>query len=184
MFATESINTNFPTDDLDTFLSEIQAPKQNMNISEDDGLEDFERLQDSQQPEKESLVMKTPVANASGKLLATVIDTSLPAALGFLAKESASVYKADEEDREELEKALGEYMKLKGGDIPPGMMVLILVLSIYGAKVPLAMQHRKINVERLELEQQRKDLDEREKALEKRLKDVETKESTTKTSEK
>ena len=119
------------------------------------------------------------VANASGKLLATVIDTSLPAALGFLAKEKGSVYKADEEDRAELEKALGEYMKLKGGDIPPGMMVLVLVLSIYGAKIPMAIQHRKMNVERLELEQQKKDLEARERALAERLRIADSKKDDT-----
>jgi len=170
-----TINTNYPTGDLESFLTEIQAPKQNMNISEAEGLEEFEALQDAEKPEKEDLVMKSPVANASGKLLATVIDTTLPAALGFLAKEEGSGYKADEEDRNELEKALGEYMKLKGGDIPPGMMVLVLVLSIYGAKIPLAMQHRKINAERQELEQQKKDLEAREKAFSERLKQADSK---------
>lgn len=123
--------------------------------------------------------MRSSVANASGKLLATVIDTSLPAALGFLAKEEGSGYKADEEDRAELEKALGEYMKLKGGDIPPGMMVLVLVLSIYGAKIPMAIQHRKMNVERLELEQQKKDLEARERALAERLRIADSKKDDT-----
>ena len=146
-----------------------------MNISEAEGLEELETLQVTEKPEKEDLVMKSSVANASGKLLATVIDTSLPAALGFLAKEEGSGYKADEEDRAELEKALGEYMKLKGGDIPPGMMVLVLVLSIYGAKIPMAIQHRKMNVERLELEQQKKDLEARERALAERLRIADSK---------
>lgn len=150
-----------------------------MNISEAEGIEEFEALQDAEKPEKEDLVMKSSVANASGKLLATVIDTSLPAALGFLAKEEGCVYKADEEDRNELEKALGEYMKLKGGDIPPGMMVLVLVLSIYGAKIPMAIQHRKINAERQELEQQKKDLEARERALAERLRIADSKKDDT-----
>jgi len=174
-----NINTNYPTGDLESFLTEIQAPKQNMNISEEEGLDELETLQEIEKPEKDDLVMKGSVANASGKLLATVIDTSLPAALGFLAKEKGSVYKADEEDRAELEKALGEYMKLKGGDIPPGMMVLVLVLSIYGAKIPMAIQHRKMNVERLELEQQKKDLEARERALAERLRIADSKKDDT-----
>lgn len=175
----KKINTEYPTGDLETFLTEIQSPKQNMNISEAEGLEELETLQVTEKPEKEDLVMKSSVANASGKLLATVIDTSLPAALGFLAKEEGSGYKADEEDRAELEKALGEYMKLKGGDIPPGMMVLVLVLSIYGAKIPMAIQHRKMNVERLELEQQKKDLEARERALTERLRIADSKKDDT-----
>ena len=175
----KKINTEYPTGDSETFLTEIQSPKQNMNISEAEGLEELETLQVTEKPEKEDLVMKSSVANASGKLLATVIDTSLPAALGFLAKEEGSGYKADEEDRAELEKALGEYMKLKGGDIPPGMMVLVLVLSIYGAKIPMAIQHRKMNVERLELEQQKKDLEARERALAERLRIADSKKDDT-----
>ena len=175
----KKINTEYPTGDLESLLTEIQSPKQNMNISEAEGLEELETLQVTEKPEKEDLVMRSSVANASGKLLATVIDTSLPAALGFLAKEEGSGYKADEEDRAELEKALGEYMKLKGGDIPPGMMVLVLVLSIYGAKIPMAIQHRKMNVERLELEQQKKDLEARERALAERLRIADSKKDDT-----
>jgi hypothetical protein len=36
-------------------------------------------------------------------------------------------------------------MELKGGDIPPGVMVIILIFSIYGLKIPTAIQLRKAN---------------------------------------
>lgn len=175
----KKINTEYPTGDLETFLTEIQSPKQNMNISEDEGLEELETLQVTEKTEKEDLVMKSSVANASGKLLATVIDTSLPAVCGFFAKGNPKKYKADEEERTELEKALGEYMKLKGGDIPPGMMVLVLVLSIYGSKIPMVIQDRKMNIERLEFEQQKKDLEARERALAERLRLADSKKDDT-----
>lgn len=139
---------NFATgDDIDAYIRDIQSPKQDMNIDPTEGLSELENLQDDAISfEKTDIQMKSAAAKAGGKLVATVIDTTLPQALAYIAKTpDATPYKADPDSRQELEEALTEYMRLKGGDIPPGMMVLLLVLSIYLTKIPTALQQRKQN---------------------------------------
>ncbi len=135
-------------DDIDAYIRDIQSPKQDMNIDPTEGLSELEDLQefDDAPFEKTDIQMKAAAAKASGRLVATVIDTALPQALAYIAKTPDSTpYKADPDSRQELEEALTEYMRLKGGDIPPGMMVLLLVLSIYLTKIPTALQQRKQN---------------------------------------
>lgn len=134
-------------DDIDAYIRDIQSPKQDMNIDPTEGLSELEDMQDEAIPfEKTDIQMKSAAAKAGGKLVATVIDTTLPQALAYIAKTpDATPYKADPDSRQELEEALTEYMRLKGGDIPPGMMVLLLVLSIYLTKIPTALQQRKQN---------------------------------------
>src|ERR1035437_9873575 len=157
----DSISTDTPEAETETYafastgiggyLNELKAPKQAQDIREDDNLEDLEDLQPEQKPEPlEKLQATNAVANASASLLTIALDSSLSAVFGYIAGEEASNYKADEDQREELEKAISEYVKLKGGDIPPGIALLILVVSSYGGKGAMAFQVRKLNKESAE----------------------------------
>lgn len=169
----------FASGDIDDFLSEMEQPKQSVYEDNPDDQQHFDALNDAaeqREQQKQKLHMNAPVANASGKLVATVIDTTLPAALGFLAKDDPANYKADEQSREELERALSEYMKLKGGDIPPGMMILVLILTIYGAQLPIAIQRRKINTEREALERDQAQFERDRREYDKKLADLEARE--------
>ena len=68
-----------------------------------------------------------------------------------IAKEETSeAFRADADSKSELEKAFAEYIKLKGGvgDIPPGVMILVLLIVTYGTKVPMIIQLRKANIQR------------------------------------
>lgn len=157
--------------DIDQFIAQMQAPKQDMHIDEAEGLRQLEEeaanAVQEEKAEKVDVQMKASAARASGRLVASVIDNTLPGIMAFAGKDNdPAPYKADPESRTELEEALTEYMRLKGGDIPPGMMVLILLLTIYGSKVPMMLQHRKINTERQKLEETRKQLDARGRELE------------------
>ncbi|NCC99482.1 MAG: hypothetical protein EOL95_07260 [Bacteroidia bacterium] len=122
-------------------------------------------IQQQEEVEKAEIKMKSAPAKATAKLFATIIDSTIPATLGIIAKEESTDYRAAEEDKQDLEDALTEYVKLKGGDIPPGVMVLILILTIYGSKVPHALQQRKLNQKKEELLAKEKELEAREKAF-------------------
>ena len=165
-------NTNLPQGDLDEFMKEFMQPKQDMNIDENDGLEN---LQVERPEEPQHIQMQSGAAEATGKLCVTVVDTVLPACLGVIAKDDGDNYKASDEERSELEEAFGEYMKLKGADVPPGVMVLILVGTIYGTKLPYAFQQRKIAAAKEELEKKEKELLERERELQLKLAQLEKK---------
>ncbi len=138
------------------FMNRFNQPKQDMNLEDtppDMGLED-----DSETTERATIAMNAAPAKATGKLIASVIDNTLPLGLSLLAKGKLEDYKASEEDRTELENALAEYFKLKGADIPPGLMIVILILMIYTTKIPQALQDRKINTLRAELEAEKAEL--------------------------
>ena len=163
----QPLSTDFPTGDIESFISEMQLPKQDMNISETDGLDTL-IPPDAPAPEEEPQPMKARAARASGRLVATVIDSTLPEILGYIAREPSAPYRADEESRRDLEEALAAYMQLKGGDIPPGMMVFILIITIYCTKIPAALSRRRVNLEREELEAMRRDIEERERTVKER----------------
>lgn len=182
---TEEVN-EYPSGDLKAFLDDYKTEKQDMNIDESDGLDDFDAITGNAANEEEnepvSLQMRAGAARASGKLITTVIDTTIPAILATIAKDNVEEFKAAPEDREELEEALTEYMKLKGGDIPPSVMVIILISTIYLSKIPKVIELRKLNKKQEELnnkEQQllmyEQSLRERENALANNNINVETK---------
>lgn len=162
-----TINTNLPQGDLDEFMKEFMKPKQDMHINEADGLD---RLEEDITPDDvPQIQMQSGAAKATGKLCVTVVDTVLPACLGMIAKDDGDNFKASDEERSELEEAFSEYMKLKGADVPPGVMVLILVGTIYASKLPYAIQQRKIAKAKEELEKKEKELQERERELQMRI---------------
>lgn len=156
------INPEFPTESLDNFINEFNQPKQNMDLDERPQANDeFDKVT-GEQPEEAEIQMKAAPAKATAKMITAVIDNTLPAALGLVAKEDSNAFKASPEERGELVDALTEYVRLKGGDVPPGLMVIIIVLTIYGSKVPFAIQQRKLNKMREELEKTQADLTKRE----------------------
>ncbi len=155
--------------DIDGFLDDLNTPKQETVRDRYDGLEDLPSDDievDEEKQEPVDIQMKASAAKATGKLVATVIDTTLPQALAFIAKDNGvENYRADESQREELEEALTEYMRLKGGDVPPGVMIVILVITIYGTKIPMAIQQRKLNERAAALDEREKMLQLREREL-------------------
>jgi len=65
--------------------------------------------------------------------------------LAFVAGDKPETFAADESQKEQLQEAFAAYVKLKGGDIPPGVALMLLILSIYGSKTVVALQLRKAN---------------------------------------
>jgi hypothetical protein len=153
--------------DINAFVSELQQPKQEFEQSESifDALP--EPAENAPDPPKEKITtqMTAGAASAGGKLAASVIDTVIPSLQSWIAKSDAAEFKAQPDDRAELENALAEFMKLKGGDIPPGLMCVILVLAIYGSNIPKMFELRKINTEKERLEKMRRDLEYQRKQL-------------------
>jgi hypothetical protein len=132
----------FASGSIDDFMSDFRTPVQETYVDERSGLESLdEPAPPEPEPEQEpqTLQCNPAVARATGKLLATVTDSAIPAILCAIAKEeNVDRFKASESEREALTDAWTEYTKLKGGDIPPGIALMLTVGSIYGAKVPAA----------------------------------------------
>jgi len=96
------------------------------------------------------------VAKSTAKIAVTTIDSIVPEVMRAIAKnDSATPFKADADTRADLERAVAEYIKLKGiGDIPPGTMIVVLLLVAYGTKIPLLLQLREANKKAQEQERQ------------------------------
>lgn len=129
------------------FVSDLQQPKQDMNLSDELPLEEIEVIQEAAPEVEKEKTVTLKAARSSAKFLTTAIDAPLSSLLAFYAKEDdADDFKCDQEERDTLEEALTEYLKDKGADIPPGMMLLVVILSIYGSKTMKAFNMRKQNI--------------------------------------
>jgi len=137
----------FASGGIDSFIGEFQTPKQEQDIDENAGFEELDELQPEQKREPlEQLQASAGVANATASLLTIALDSSLSTMLAMFAGDDSENYKADSDQRDELEKGISRYLLIKGvDDIPPGVALLILVVSIYGGKGAMAFQVRKLN---------------------------------------
>ena len=141
----------FITSDINDFMQDFNRPKQempesavsfdNFPVDEPDNIE---------RDETETLKVNAQVARSTARLIVAAIDGFVPEIMRTIAKEETSeAFRADADSKSELEKAFAEYIKLKGvGDIPPGVMILVLLVVTYGSKVPMILQLRKANMQR------------------------------------
>ena len=141
----------FVTSDINDFMQDFNRPKQempesavsfdNFPVDEPDNIE---------RDETETLKVNAQVARSTARLIVAAIDGFVPEIMRTIAKEETSdAFRADADSKSELEKAFAEYIKLKGvGDIPPGVMILVLLVVTYGSKVPMIIQLRKANIQR------------------------------------
>jgi hypothetical protein len=165
----------FASTGINDYLGELNTPKQAQEIDENDGFEELENLQPIDDEPLEKLKANNSVAHATASIVTITLDTTLSTALGLYAGDKAENYKADPDQREELQDAIAEYVKLKGGDIPPGFALFLIILAIYGGKGAEAFQFRK---QRKESEAKDLQIKELEAKLEKfKLKNAEFKKS-------
>lgn len=160
----QSNPTTDPT--VNDFFAQMSRQKEDMGISEpmpdDNEQPETDELEPTDEPR---IQVNAAPARATAKLITTVIDTTLPAGLAMIAQAESNEFKATPDERDELTEALTEYVRLKGGDIPPGVMVLILVSTIYGSKLPYAVQLRKQKQKENELAERERIIEMREQLL-------------------
>ncbi len=156
----------FASGSIDDFMAEMNRPKQAQDINETDGLDELETLQPETPDEPLEKLQATPaVALATASLLTIALDSSLSTVLGLYAGDEPDNYKADPEQRQELQAAIAEYVKLKGGDIPPGVALILIILSVYGTKGAQAFQYKKLRKEQEEKDRRIQQLEEELKKL-------------------
>ncbi len=118
---------------IDSFIAEMQQEKQHTVEDPFAGLEDLDEeptdVEDEAPSEKIDTRMTKTAANASGAMVVAVIDTILPAILGFIAKEDAENFQASAAQRAEIEKAIKNYMASDKKDISPPQMVILLIVG-------------------------------------------------------
>jgi hypothetical protein len=129
----------FTDGDLSEFKKEFNEPKQDMHIDIDPP-EDFNEEVEEGLKEEEPLTQSSRVV-ARG--LTVAIDAPMSGLLGFFNNGETDPFRLTKYERKSVEDALTAYLKLTGNDIPPGMMLAITLISIYGGKTLTLFQLRK-----------------------------------------
>ncbi len=145
----------FPDSEADIFLQEFQQPKQEMNIPEMPELEQEE----SAEPEKKGKTTRR-AAKQTSKIVVGLIEGPTATFAEIISKGCDSKkYKFDDGERETLTEAFADYFEVKGADLPPGVLLLIAVLTIVGSKFGMAFKDRKENLRIAEAEKRAKDME-------------------------
>jgi hypothetical protein len=85
-------------------------------------------------------------AKPAAKFVVGAIDGGLSYLSALLAESGdSSLYRADKDERDQLTELWAEYLKDKGGDLPPGMMLLLMTVIVYGPKLKKAWDDRAHN---------------------------------------
>ncbi len=168
-------NENTGGDAFDNYLDNLKQPKQNLNVE----IEQDNQEIDSYLPDEitaEDLQHKKAALEASrftADIVVETIDVAFVETIGFLAKlskEDKQELKTDDETKENLSNAWANYLKDRGGELSPGVLLIILVLGVYAPKIPLAFELRKLKKQNSELTDELEEKDKEIAKLQKQLK--------------
>ena len=145
----------FESGDLD-FISEMEQPKQAMNIDE---RPDFEPTNPEEHEEyiendgeHDDLIAAATEETAT--LITDVIDNGAAFGLSLISKNPIEEHKATADQKSRIRKIIYVYCEKTGGYIPLWLQLIILIIGVYGVQIPAAMEARKINVLQEKIRQQ------------------------------
>lgn len=148
---------HFLTGDL-SFIDEMDQEKQRMEIDErpDFDIPEEEHppiMEDEEDPERVNVAIEETAA-----LVTDAIDSGAALGLSLLSKGDAEKYKATEEQKGRIRRVMFVYCQQVGGYIPLWLQLVILIVGIYGSKIPGALAERKINILEAKVAEQEKRL--------------------------
>lgn len=141
-------NYQFTEGDL-SLISEMQAPKQEMNIEErpsfdePDAPDSFTLPQD--EPEANDNLVSAAVEETAD-IVTDAIDFGAAFGLHLISKNPIEKHQATSEQKSRMREIIYVYCKETGGYIPLWLQLVILIVGIYGSQIPAALQTRKINL--------------------------------------
>lgn len=175
----ETYNANLPNGDLDGFLSDMSQPKAEYSDKEDEGMDDLfaneeeeyeedeEDGQDGEEYEDEEEETFDPqIAALSAEFAAMITDLAIPTIIAMFVKCEPSRLQATQDQLQKLTSAYSSYLKTKQIKLSPGWMLIGVIVSIYGAKVPMAMREAKLKEKEEELKQKEAELEKRQREYE------------------
>lgn len=176
------VQENTGGDALDNYMNLLNKPKQNIG---GDQPETEIPDENDYHPEisPEDLKHKQVALEASrftADIVVETIDVAFVETLGFIAKlskDDKQELKTDEETKESLSNAWANYLKDKGGELSPGILLIILVLGVYAPKIPLAFEMRKLKKQNSELIDELSEKDKEIAKLQKQVKENKKKSS-------
>lgn len=168
-------NANLPNGDLDDFLNEMNQEKASYSDSEDEGIEEilpqdednglgdgyesnFSGGEDGDE-ESERVEFDPGLASLSAEFASMITDLAIPALIAMFVKCDPQRLQATTDQLEKLTKAYSQYLQTKQIQLTPGWMLIGVIASVYGTKIPIALQEQKLKEKEEELKNKEKELE-------------------------
>lgn len=169
-------NANLPNGDLDDFLSEMNQEKASYSDSEDEGIDEilpqdedngldddyegnFDGGEDGDEEGNERVEFDPGLASLSAEFAAMITDLAIPALIAMFVKCDPQRLQATTDQLQKLTKAYTQYLQTKQIQLTPGWMLIGVIASIYGTKIPIALQEQKLKEKEEELKNKEKELE-------------------------
>ena len=130
---------NFQPGTVDELVADLREPKQPFDIP---NLNDRDAPDPVPEPPPTETEMKREATVAATQII-DFVDGSASFALSFVGKKDAKHYRLDAGSKQIIKPHLAEYLKGKSVDIPPGFMLLFVVVMVYMPIIQRAMDDRK-----------------------------------------
>lgn len=141
-------NYQFTEGDL-SLISEMQAPKQEMNIEERpvfDSPDAPDPLMDITDEQEANDNLIAAAVEETADIVTDAIDFGAAFGLHLISKNPIEQHQATSEQKSRVRKIIYVYCEQTGGYIPLWLQLVILMAGIYGSQIPAALQTRKINI--------------------------------------
>lgn len=141
-------NYQFTEGDL-SLISEMQAPKQEMNIEERpvfDSPDAPDPLMDVTDEQEANDNLIAAAVEETADIVTDAIDFGAAFGLHLISKNPIEEHQATSEQKSRMRKIIYVYCEQTGGYIPLWLQLVILIAGIYGSQIPAALQTRKINI--------------------------------------
>ena len=161
-----------PSEQLDAFMEEFAVAKEEKDAPDEPTPEELETgdIEDEEE-------ISSQTARNTAQFLVSTIDEGASIGLAYLSKDPQENFRAGKEQKKNLENLFAKFCKEKGTEIPLPWQIFFCLATVYGAKVPYALDRRKLNQERKELDNIRKQLEEDRNKLNRAIADIESERS-------
>lgn len=164
-----------PSEQLDAFMEEFAIAKEEKDAPDEPTPKELEELETGDIVDEEEISSQT--ARNTAQFLVSTIDEGTSVGLAYLSKDPQENFRAGKEQKKNLENLFAKFCKEKGTEIPLPWQIFFCLATVYGAKVPYALDRRKLNQERKELDNIRKQLEEDRNKLNRAIADIESERS-------
>ena len=164
-----------PSEQLDAFMEEFAVAKEEKDAPDEPTPEELQTLETGDIEDEEEISSQT--ARNTAQFLVSTIDEGASIGLAYLSKDPQENFRAGKEQKKNLENLFAKFSKEKGTEIPLPWQIFFCLATVYGAKVPYALDRRKLNQERKELDNIRKQLEEDRNKLNRAIADIESERS-------
>lgn len=144
-----------PSEQLDAFIREFSIEKEEKGAADEPTPEEL--ANEDPDPEDEDII-STQTARNTAQFIVSTIDEGASIGLAYLSKDDQDNFRAGREQRKNLENLFTKYCKEKGTEIPLPWQIFFCLFTVYAAKVPYALDRRKINTELEEIRREREAL--------------------------